>query len=114
MDEEKVYTQLAIDIELAETVWDLVDFLEHADDVEAVGIYLDKKEDGQIVVGFGRYEPGVKMAATPKGEMVAAMAVNPVQEQSTPIEDPGLRKAMRFMYFYQAIYSTIEKHTLGL
>lgn len=106
------YTECAIDVELAQTVWELIDAIEHmSKPPKAIGICVEPEEDGKYTVGFKPYNDGDEH----KDEtMVAAMAVDPSEDDGIKLDDDDLRKAMQFMYFYQAVYSQTQKYELDM
>lgn len=115
-DISKTYTQCDIDLGLARSVWDLVDMIEHnADPPKMIGISLGKdRETGKIAVSFSRYNFGDEEK---DNTLVAALSVEPFSDKDddrTEEDDPEMRKAMQFMYFYQAVNVTIQKFEMGL
>ena len=114
-DVSKTYTQCDIDLGLARSVWDLIDMIEHAaEPPKAIGICLEKdKETDKLMVGFTRYNPGDEEKNT---SMVAALSVEPfsdLDDDRDEEDSPELRRAMQFMYFYQAVNVTIQKHQMN-
>lgn len=113
MSAGKTYTEATIDVGLADSVWCLIDWIEHSvDPVKMIYIRAtkDKKSD-KYHISFGRYEPGME---DKYDDMIAAMSVEPSMDDDVKIEDPEFGKAMKFMYFYQAAYSSISKLEMGL
>lgn len=112
----KTYTQCDIDLGLARSVWNLIDMIEHnSNPPKMIGISLGKDGDtGKFAVGFSRYNPGDEE----KDEsLIAALSVEPFgdeDDERSEDDDPELRRAMQFMYFYQAVNVTIQKFEMGL
>lgn len=110
-DEVTTYTECGIDVDLAQTVWDLIDALEHLNTPpEAIGICIKPEKDGKYSVDFKPYHVGDEKKDP---TLMAAMAVTPTEDEGVNIDDPDLRRAMQFMYFYQAIYMRVQKYELG-
>lgn len=106
------YTECAIDVELAQTVWELINAIEHMNKPpKAIGICVEPDEDGKYKVEFKPYDDGDERK---DDTMIAAMAVNPSEDDDVELDDQDLRKAMQFMYFYQAVYSTTQKYEATL
>ena len=115
MDDSKkptVYTECGIDVNLAQSVWELIDALDHVNTPpKAIGIHISPAKDGKYCVDFKPYN----MDDEQEDEtLIAAMAVNPTEEDDVELDDPDLRRAMQFMYFYQAVYSQTQRYELGM
>lgn len=107
-----VYTECGIDVDLAQSVWELIDALDHVNTPpKAIGIYISPGKDGKYYVTFRPYKMGDEQEDE---TLVAAMAVNPTEESDVELGDPDLRKAMQFMYFYQSVYSQTQRYELGM
>lgn len=112
----RTYTQCDVDLNLARSVWSLIDALEHtANPPKMIGVCLWKDEDGDnTVIEYTEYNQGDEQ----KNEhMMAAMSVEPFtdgDDDRSADEDPELKKAMQFMYFYQAMNVTLQKFNNGL
>ena len=114
-DVSKTYTQCDIDLGLAHSVWDLIDMVEHtAEPPKMIGICISKVEDtDRLKVDFTKYEPGDEEK---NATMVAALSVEPLSDLDDDRDDdidPEMRKAMQFMYFYQAVNVTIQKFQMN-
>ena len=116
-DVRRTYTQCEIDLNVARTVWELIDFLEHSSNPpEMIGVCIEKDEETDKIKGlsFTNYEPGDE---SKNQNMIAAMSVEPFSadgDERSENEDPDLVKSMKFMYFYQAITVTLQKAEMGL
>jgi hypothetical protein len=112
----RTYTQCDIDLSIARSVWALIDALEHTNEPpKMIGVCVEADDkDGKLKVNFTKYTPGDEE----KNEhMVAALSVEPysdLDDDRTEDDDPEMRKAMQFMYFYQAVNVTVQKFQLGL
>lgn len=111
MSVEKTYTEATIDVNLANTIWALLDYIEHTSDpIEMVSISAVKNDNGKTEIHFGKYEPGMEEK---DDNMVAAIGVTPFKDADVEVDDYDLNKAMQFMYFYQAVYSSVSKFEMG-
>ena len=114
-DVKRTYTQCDIDLGLAHSVWDLIDMVEHtAEPPKMIGICISKIEDtDRLKVDFTKYEPGDEEK---NATMVAALSVEPfsdIDDERDEDIDPEMRKAMQFIYFYQAVNITIQKFQMN-
>ena len=113
----RTYTQCEIDLNIARTIWELIDFLDHSSNPpEMIGLCIEKDDGTNKITGisFTSYEPGDECE---NQNMVAAMSVEPFSnddDERSKNEDPDLVRSMKFMYFYQAVTVTIQKAEMGL
>lgn len=108
--EGHTYTQCSVEINLAESVWDLVSSLEAMESQpKAIAVCLDVDDDAKVSVTYYNYEG----EATEKehDNIVAVMAVSAGADDSVALDelDPEMVKAMQFMYFYQAVHTVIDR-----
>lgn len=108
--EGHTYTQCSVEVNLAESVWDLVSGLEAMENPpRAIAVCLDVDDDANVNVTYYNYEG----EATEKehDNIVAVMAVSAGADDSVDLDefDPEMVKAMQFMYFYQAIHTVIDR-----
>lgn len=111
----RTYTQCDIDLGLARSVWDLIDMIERAPEPpEVIGVCIEEdKEADKLMVGFTRYNPGDEEK---NASMVAALSVEPfsdIDDDRDEDIDPEMRRAMQFMYFYQAVNVTVQKFQMN-
>lgn len=105
------YTEVGIDNDLAESVWNTIDYVEHsAKPIEMIALCIEPVED-RVRIGFKEYHKGME---DEDPTMMAAMALDP-REDSEELEniDPDLKKAMLFMYLYQSAYTRIKRFEMG-
>lgn len=104
------YTQCSVEINLAKSVWDLVNDLEAMENPpRAVAVCLDVNDDAKVSVTYYNYEGEETEKA--HDNIVAVIAVNAGADDSVDLDefDPEMVKAMQFMYFYQAIHTVIDR-----
>ena len=106
------FVQCEIDTELAASIWELLDAVDHmTTPPKAIALRLEKRDDGKIEMFFDPYKEGTEK----DDEVEAVIHLEPTEDEGVDeIVDSDLRKAMRFMYFYQAVYSQVQPYELGL
>ena len=114
--EGHTYTQCSIEVNLSESIWDLLNGFEAMENPpKAVGVCVDvDDETGKVEVTYVNY----RGAETEElhDNIVAVIAVEAGVDDATSMEelDPELKKAMQFMYFYQAVHTVVEKLELDI
>lgn len=106
------YTQCEIDTQLASSIWELIDAIDHMNTPpKEIALRLSKKKNGKIVLDF---EPYKKELESDK-DIEAVIEVEPTEDDGVDeLIDQDLRRAMKFMYFYQVVYSRVQPYELGL
>lgn len=106
------YVQWEIDIDLAKMVWEILEDLDRmTTPPKALAIRLPRNEEGKYTLDVSKYKPGEEKD-DPTVE--AVLEVEPIEDGGYGDLDPELRRAMKFMYFYQSIYSHTQKYELGM
>lgn len=106
MKRRKTFTQMSIDTDLAQTVWNMMDYVEHsAEPIENVAFHMSEDEDGHTRAGFTKYHP-----EDDDDSVIAVLSVEPNSGYGDDVDDEDMKKAMRFMYFYQCLHMVIENY----
>ena len=103
------FTQIGINVDLAEMVFDLVEAIAcSSTPPDVISIHVKKGDDGKYRVSLLPYKKG----DDDDEDVKATMSVAPFEDEGVNIESGELLKAMMFMYFYQAVYSCTQEYEL--
>lgn len=107
MEKPATYTKYDIDVNLAESVWTVLDALEIAKSKpKEIGIRISTDSSGCHHVEY--------TVPTPEDDLTAILNLEPICDKDAGFTDQDLERAVKFMYLYQAVHSAVQKYISDL
>lgn len=100
------YIECEVDMVIAKAVWGLLKTIEaYNGKLKKVSLCYGH-EDGRSYIGLKEYQKGDEEN---DDTIIAIMNVDPSNYDDVSSSDEGLDKAIKFLYFYQAIHARLQK-----